>query len=96
MPTLLEAVGHGDEAESLRDLDPLGGLDSIVAACGRLRSIRIMPVDGRAWAAVVREASFWCEAAVLAALRHDVSAFRHHVGKATEAMRAGLPVSLLH
>jgi hypothetical protein len=96
LPAVLDAVGRPRQARSLRELSPLSDRESIVAACGELRRVRIAPVDDAVWEAVIEEASFWCEAAVLAALRHDVSAFRHHVGKATEAMRAGLPVSLLH
>jgi hypothetical protein len=96
LPTVLEAVGQDVHAEQLRDLDPLLDRDSIVAACEALQAVRIASVDDWVWKAVVRDASFWCEAAVLAALRKDVSAFRHHIEKATVAMRQGLPVVLVH
>lgn len=96
LPTVLEAVGQEPSARQLRDLDPLFDRDSIVAACEALQAVRILPVDERVWKAVVRDAAFWCEAAVLAALRKDVGAFRHHVEKATEAMRRGLPILQIH
>lgn len=95
LPTVLEAMGH-DGAESLRDLEPLADRESIVAAVGTLKALRILPVEEGVWAAVVEDALFWCEAAVLAALRGDAGAFRHHVDKATAAMRAGLPLAYLH
>lgn len=96
LPTVLEAVGQGVSARQLRDLEPLFDRDSIVAACEALQAVRILPVDERTWQVVVREAAFWCEAAVLAALRKDVGAFRHHVDKATAAMRQGLPIVPIH
>ncbi|KKL49290.1 hypothetical protein LCGC14_2316970 [marine sediment metagenome] len=96
LPRVLEAVGQGSSATELRDLEPLLDRDSIVAACEALQAVRILPVDGRTWEAVVRDAAFWCEAAVLAAMRQDVGAFRHHVDKATAAMREGLPLATIH
>ena len=95
-PTVLEAVGKPVSAERLRDLEPLLDRDSIVAACEALQAVRILPVDERTWEAVVQDAAFWCEAAVIAALRKDTSAFRHHVEKATAAMREGLPLVYVH
>lgn len=96
LPMVLEAMGHEDGARSLRDLDPLSDRESIVAAIGGLKAVRIVPVEAAVWRAVVEEASFWCEAAVLAALRNDAGAFRHHVEKATAAMRSGLPIVSVH
>jgi hypothetical protein len=96
LPTVLEALGQGPSARQLRGLEPLLDRDSVVAACETLRAVRILPVDRRVWEAVVRDASFWCEAAVWAAVRGDALAFRHHVDKATSAMRSGLPVGWIH
>lgn len=96
LPTVLEAVGETISARQLRDLEPLFDQNSIIAACEALRAVRILPVDRRTWEIVVQDAAFWCEAAVMAALRKDTSAFRHHVEKATAAMREGLPLILIH
>ena len=49
-----------------------------------------------AWREVVADCSFWTEAAVLAALRNDASAFAHHVGRADRAMRQGLSLLAVH
>ena len=96
LPTVLEAVGQDVHAQQLRDLEPIFDRDSVVAACEALRMVRIASVDEWVWKAVVRDAAFWCEAAVLAALRKDTGAFRHHIEKATAAMKYGLPVVSIH
>ena len=96
LPTVLEAVGQEPSARRLRGLEPLLDRDSVAAACETLQAVRIAPVPEQVWEAVVRDASFWCEAAVWAAVRGDASAFRHHVNKATAAMRSGLPVAHVH
>jgi len=96
LPTVLEAVGQGPSARQLRGLNPLADQDSVVAACETLRAVRTFTVGQDIWRSVVEDAIFWCEAAIMAALREDVSSFRHHIDKATAAMRSGLPTAWVH
>ena len=96
LPQVLEAAGEQLSARSLRSLRPLEDAADVAAAVSVLGEIRALGATDSEWESVVEEASFWCEAAVLAAVRGDASAFRHHVGKADAAMRDGLHLVLVH
>lgn len=96
LPELLDAAGEELGARSLRRLGPVDGPASAEQACGLLRELRDLEALQPEWHGVVRECSFWTEAAVMAALRGDASAFAHHVGRANRAMARGLPMFTVH
>ena len=94
LPAMLDASGSGTGAQGLRGLGPLNGPLGAAAAVSALRALAGAAPE--AWREVVADCSFWTEAAVLAALRNDASAFAHHVGRADRAMRQGLSLLAVH
>ena len=89
IPVVLEATGSLDNAEKLRQLEPVVNLQSVKLACKALSSISHHdPI----WIFTIDDLIFWTESAVWAAFRNDSYLFTTSINKAHTILKDGLDI----
>lgn len=89
LPVVLDAAGQPDNANRLRDLEPVLTIDSVRVACRELSGIG---TEDPIWIFVIEDLTFWTEAAVWAAVRNDSLLFTAHIDRAHAVLRDGLDI----
>lgn len=89
IPVVLDAAGQPDNANKLRDLEPVLTMDTVRVACRELSNISH---EDPVWIFVIEDLAFWTEAAVWAAVRKDSPSFTAHIDRAHAVLRDGLDI----
>jgi hypothetical protein len=96
MPCVLTAAGLEEEAIQLKGMSPIICRKSLVSACRKLNQLCKTRGMDKFWASLVKDAKFWCEAAIWAAAEGDENAFKANVEQLILVMQNGMPAVDMH
>jgi hypothetical protein len=89
MPAMLYAAGDYGKAMVLRNLFPIENTETATMACDFLLNLEFNH-ERCEWVTLIKDFSFWVEAAIRAATQEDPQSFKEYVEQATDTLNTNL------